>query len=132
MASRSLDDLVPAAREAALRVLECARRGGLDVLVTCTYRSPEEQDALYARGRTVIGAIVTNARGGESAHNRRAAFDVVLLRDGKPVWGTTRTADRALWAAYGACVRAAGLVWLGDSQTFPEFAHAELKHWRTL
>lgn len=39
------------------------------------YRSFEEQDALYAQGRTTPGDIVTNAKGGESAHNYGCATD---------------------------------------------------------
>jgi len=49
----------------------------------CAYsvRSFHEQDDLYAIGRTVPGKIVTNAKGGESAHNFALAVDIVLLKD---------------------------------------------------
>src|SRR3990167_7492221 len=70
---------------------------GITVLITCTYRSNKEQEALYAQGRTKPGRIVTRARGGQSKHNCKGpmgeqaaeAFDVVPLRYGKPIWGTT-------------------------------------------
>jgi len=39
------------------------------------YRSFEEQDKLYAQGRTERGNIVTNAKGGESMHNFGASID---------------------------------------------------------
>lgn len=46
------------------------------------YRSNEEQDALYAQGRTTPGNIVTWARGGESPHNFGFAVDVFRIFGG--------------------------------------------------
>jgi len=48
-----------------------------------TLRTYQEQDALYAIGRTVDPAKpkVTNAKGGQSYHNFGLAFDIVLLKD---------------------------------------------------
>lgn len=46
-----------------------------------TLRTFEEQNALYAQGRTKAGKIVTNAKGGESMHNFGLAIDIVLLVD---------------------------------------------------
>ncbi|MEO7494898.1 MAG: hypothetical protein ABIT83_23880 [Massilia sp.] len=37
---------------------------GLDILITCTYRSGAEEDVLYAQGCTKPGARGTNARAG--------------------------------------------------------------------
>lgn len=45
-------------------------------------RTWAQQDALYAQGRTAPGAIVTNARGGESWHNFGCAVDLTPSRDG--------------------------------------------------
>ena len=41
-------------------------------------RTFEEQNELYAQGRTKPGKIVTNARGGDSYHNYGLAADYVL------------------------------------------------------
>ena len=41
-------------------------------------RTFEDQDELYAQGRTKPGQIVTNARGGDSLHNYGLAVDYVL------------------------------------------------------
>lgn len=57
-----------------------------DFAITCGYRSIEEQNSLYAQGRTTPGDIVTNCKGGESKHNFGGAVDVVLLIDGKENW----------------------------------------------
>jgi len=60
-----------------------------------TYRSVEEQNALYEQGRTSLhdshGAklsIVTNAKGGQSYHNYGLALDIVLVVNGNEVWDT--------------------------------------------
>ncbi len=41
-------------------------------------RTFEDQDELYAQGRTKPGQIVTNARGGDSLHNYGLAADYVI------------------------------------------------------
>jgi peptidoglycan L-alanyl-D-glutamate endopeptidase CwlK len=91
-------------------------------LVTSTYRSTAEQNALYAQGRTKPGKKVTNAKGGQSFHNHRLAYDVVPLRNGKPVWGTTGE-DGKLWQRVGELGEAAGLEWAGRWTKFREFPH---------
>jgi peptidoglycan L-alanyl-D-glutamate endopeptidase CwlK len=49
--------------------------------ITCTFRSGEEQNKLYALGRTEKGKIVTNAKAGQSAHNTYPsnAFDIAFI-----------------------------------------------------
>jgi len=110
--SRRIEDLVPAVQQQAKALVKAAKDAGIDLLITSTYRSNEEQAALYAQGRTKPGAIVTNARPGDSYHNWRCAFDVVPLRNGKPVWGTTGP-DGDLWRKIGEMGEAAGLEWAG-------------------
>lgn len=44
-------------------------------------RTIEEQNAIYAQGRTKPGKIVTKAKGGSSYHNYGLAFDFALLFD---------------------------------------------------
>lgn len=53
---------------------------------THTLRTPAEQDALYAQGRTKPGKIVTNAKGLSSMHNYGLAIDIVLLHDKDNDW----------------------------------------------
>ena len=121
MASRSLDDLLPPVRTRAERFLAACADVGLDILIYCTYRSPEEQNELYAQGRTKPGRIVTNARGGESFHNHRCAFDFVPLVAGKPQWD-----DKTLYAKAGSIAEAVGLEWSGRwSGKLRETAHCQ-------
>lgn len=113
MASRSLDDLEPAVRAAALLFLERCRADGLDVLIYCTLRSMAEQAELYASGRTTRGPVLTAARPGESLHNPDAAgkawaFDAVPLVGGKPAWNDAEAVDQM-----GQCGEAVGLEWAG-------------------
>ena len=86
--SRDIAALHPQVAAKARAFVEACRAQGIDILVTSTYRDHASQDALYALGRSKSGKKVTNAKGGQSFHNFRVAFDIVPLRAGKPVWGT--------------------------------------------
>ena len=121
MASRSLDDLLPVVEvKARLFQQKCAEQG-LDVLIYCTHRSSEEQDELYAQGRTKPGKVVTNARGGESWHNHRCAFDFVPLVAGKPAWSNT-----SLYRKAGVIAESVGLEWAGRwTGSLRETAHCQ-------
>ncbi len=63
----------------------------IEPLIYCGRRTMEEQSALYQKGRTSRGKIVTKARPGESYHNYGLAFDWVPLKR------TAKNAD--LWVA---------------------------------
>lgn len=142
MASRRLEDLHPVLWDRAERfVARCAERQ-VDVLIVCTWRSDEEQEALYAQGRTKPGAKVTNARAGQSAHNAKnadgkpaaRAFDAVPLLHGKPIWEDPRDADSTWrndfgWKVMGEVAAEVGLVWYGaPGARFPEAPHFQLPH----
>ena len=120
--SRSLADLIQPARVRAERFLQAANDNGIDLLVTSTLRDHAAQAELYAQGRTKPGKIVTNAKPGQSWHNWGCALDVVPMRAGKPVWGTTG-ADLELWQRVGELGEAAGLEWAGRWRRFREFPH---------
>lgn len=122
ISSRSLNDLHPAVAVKARAHLKACADEGIDILVTCTYRDIEEQNRLYAQGRTTPGKIVTKARGGQSFHNYRLAYDVVPLQFGKPVWSTTGE-NAKLWERVGQLGEAQGLNWAGRWVKFREFPH---------
>lgn len=137
MASRSLSDLHPTVREKTLKWLDACKAAGVDVLVYCTYRSAAEQDELYKIGRTVkgdgvtarrpMGRRVTDARGGESFHQYRCAWDAVPLVFGKTAWG-----DEPRYAIMGACAKKLGIEWAGSWVQFKETAHFQFTGGRTL
>ena len=135
MSSRKLTDLHPQMQPIMTRFLANARAAGIDLLVTCTYRSNEEQAALYAIGRTKPGRIVTNAKPGRSTHNNTLngkpaalAVDVVPLRDGKPVW----SASDPVWKRVGEIGEKVGLEWAGRWTTFREYPHFQHPQAKTL
>lgn len=78
-----------------------------DFRITSGYRSYEEQNELYAQGRTKPGPKVTGARGGYSNHNFRLAFDITLFVNNQPVW------ESPLYRKAGALGETMGLDWLG-------------------
>ena len=125
--SRSLSELLPQVQVRAEKMIEVCKASGIDLLVTSTYRDNESQDALYAQGRTTPGKIVTKAKGGQSFHNYRCAFDVVPLVNGKPIWD-----DEALWAKIGQIGKQVGLEWAGDWVSFKETAHFQYTGGKTL
>lgn len=109
-----LSDLAPPVRAAAVRFVDLCNAEGVDVLIYCTLRPLAEQAALYASGRTVAGARLTNAKPGESLHNpdgngQAWAFDAVpLLPDGRAGWGAVGLIEKM-----GRCGELAGLEWAG-------------------
>lgn len=116
--SRKLDDLLPAVATKARALISAAKRDGIELLVTSTYRDAECQDALYAQGRTTPGRRVTNAKGGQSWHQYRVAFDVVPLVAGKAIWD-----DRRIWTRIGELGESVGLEWAGRWKSFRESPH---------
>ena len=120
--SRKIEDLHPTVQDKCRAHMAACEEAGITLIVTSTYRSPEEQAVLYAQGRTAPGKIVTKAKPGQSMHNHRLAYDVVPLRNGKPVWGTSGE-DGVLWQKVGDLGVEQGLEWAGSWKTFKEYAH---------
>lgn len=127
MASRSLLDLRPIFRVRVEEWLASCEAVSLDILVYCTLRSEAEQAELYTHGRTAPGAIVTNARPGQSAHNYGLALDFVPLLHGRPQWA----AGNALYDHAIDIAKAHGLESLNQS-AFPEWAHLQMPNWHAL
>lgn len=59
--------------------LELYRQTGYEWLVVQGRRTIAEQDAIYAKGRSSSGKVVTNAPGGSSPHNFGLAVDMVPI-----------------------------------------------------
>ena len=120
--SRSLDELLPPVATAARAALAECEAKGLSVLVTCTYRSGDEQNALFAQGRTKPGQIVTNARAFQSLHQFRVALDIVPLVHGKPEWD----GSNPVWHQIAAIFKAHGFEWGWDWKRFREMPHFQM------
>jgi len=126
---RNILTLLPAAREAARGFMSEAvplmASKGFKVIITGGSRTYAEQDALYAQGRTKPGAIVTNAKAGESWHNFAIAFDVTVFQNGKMVSTASPYHD------LGALAQKHGLEWGGNWKT-PDMPHFQLATGLTL
>jgi len=80
--SNSINSLNPYVAFLARKFLALTHANNLDVHIINAFRSWDEQDRLYAQGRTMPGDIVTNARGGDSYHNWGLAFDASPYENG--------------------------------------------------
>ena len=80
---RGIDKLHPELQVCVNKFLAECKKQGLNVLVTETLRTLEEQEALYAQGRTKPGNIVTNARGYQSPHAWGVSFDFCRNEKGR-------------------------------------------------
>jgi peptidoglycan L-alanyl-D-glutamate endopeptidase CwlK len=86
-----------------------ASQRGLEVKCICGLRTWAEQDALYAKGRTAPGPVVTRARAGHSMHNFSLALDLgVFSRDGKTYHGS-----HGLYRELGPLGESLGFEWGG-------------------
>lgn len=97
---------------------------GHSIIVTCTHRSVEEQQRLYAKGRTTPGKIVTNVDGvkRKSNHNYHPsrAIDFAVVIDGKVTW------DEEEYDKAAPYFKKHGLAWGGDWKSFKDRPHVEL------
>lgn len=119
--SRNLNDLHPRVKTLAETFLKRCYEAGYDILIYSTYRDVEAQNAIYAQGRTTKGAIVTNAKGGQSFHNYRCAFDWVPIQGGKARWN-----DSLAYSKCGKIAEEVGLEWAGRwTGKLKETAHCQ-------
>lgn len=144
MASRSLNDCDQRLRRAWEAVIDEYVRTFPDhtLIVTCTYRSPEEQFRLYQQGRRLVNgqwmidadpktSIVTQVDGQSrlSQHNYHPsrALDFAVLVGNKITWNERE------YIAVGKIALSHGLRWGGDwdgnpvtKHTFYDYPHVEL------
>lgn len=65
---------------------ECENTFNIVLRIVQGLRTIEEQNELYAQGRTKPGKIVTNAKGDSSWHNFGMAIDITEIVGGKANW----------------------------------------------
>ena len=92
---------------------------GHPVRIVEGYRSFKRQNELYAKGRTLPGVVVTNAKAGESFHNYGCAVDFVFVKEGY-------NASDVMWETLGQVGKTHGFEWGGDWKKFPDRPHFEL------
>lgn len=128
-----------------------ALRGRAFCRFSYTLRTFEEQNGLYAQGRTRLYdsqgrrlGIVTNAKGGQSYHNYGLALDIVLVKDSdgngtydKATWEDNVDFDKdgkADWMEVVEIFKRAGWEWGGDwkFKDKPHFQKIFGYNWREL
>ena len=118
---RVIATLLPHVRPYARALYFKARDNGIAINIISGTRTFDEQNALYAQGRTTAGSIVTNARGGYSNHNFGIAFDIGVFS------GNRYLPESPLYKAVGALGMELGLEWGGNWKTIVDQPHFQLR-----
>ncbi|WP_299431569.1 M15 family metallopeptidase [uncultured Aquimarina sp.] len=115
ISQQRINTLHPDIRERAKAFINKAEREGIKLRVTDATRTFDEQDALYAQGRTTPGDIVTDARAGFSYHNYGLAIDVVEMVNGQPIYNNPN------WQRIGEIGESFGFSWGASFNDKPHF-----------
>jgi peptidoglycan L-alanyl-D-glutamate endopeptidase CwlK len=113
--------LLPQVLSYARALVKKAAQHGITIKLIGGLRTYEEQNELFAQGRTKPGRIVTNARGGFSNHNFGIAFDVGVFE------GASYLGESPQYKAVGALGMDLGLEWGGNWKTFLDEPHFQLR-----
>lgn len=113
--------LLPEVRPMARALVHKAAAAGISIKLISGLRSYAEQDALYAKGRTAPGPVVTNARAGYSNHNFGIAFDIGVFEAGRYL------PESPKYKAVGALGMDLGLEWGGNWKTIVDQPHYQLR-----
>ena len=113
--------LLPEVQPYARALVTKASADGITIKVISGLRTYDEQNELYAQGRTKPGKIVTNARGGYSNHNFGIAFDVGVFE------GSQYLDESPKYKAVGVLGMDLGLEWGGNWKTIQDEPHFQLR-----
>jgi peptidoglycan LD-endopeptidase CwlK len=151
LASRDLNLLHPALREKCTAFMTACLLAGLHPLITCTGRTKQEQEALYAQGRHPLPFVNTLRQAAglylleAEAENRKVtwtkntkhliladgfcrAFDFCLVKDKRAYWDIKVSVNNNRVPDYeeaGLIALEVGLEWGGRWKT-PDYPHCQL------
>lgn len=115
-------------RSFVLRAKEIAGDYGVQFIVIGGTRGCAEQDALYAQGRSKPGAVVTNAKCGQSDHNYGIAIDGGIFdQEGRYLDSADAGLAARVYRAIGLVAPEYGVEWGGDWTSFKDYPHFALK-----
>lgn len=131
---RDIKQLHPELQKKIAQLQDLCKAQGITIGISECLRTKAEQDALYAKGRTTGGSIVTNCKGStySSMHQWGVAFDFYLKVD---VDGDGKTSDDAfndatgLFEKVGRIGQSIGLEWGGSWRSFKDKPHFQLPDW---
>lgn len=109
----------PVMQQRVTAFFDALEKKGLTPRIVQGLRTIEEQNTLYAQGRTKPGNIVTNAKGGQSWHNRGVAVDIAFINPDGSV-------DFNVSEALAKLGEEAGLEWGGRWTSFQDKPHFQL------
>lgn len=118
---KNIATLLPEVQPIARALVQKAASNGIQIKIISGLRTYEEQDALYAKGRTAPGPKVTNARGGYSNHNFGIAFDVGVFS------GSSYIPESPKYKAVGMLAMDMGLEWGGNWTSMVDQPHFQLR-----
>lgn len=118
---KTIATLLPEVQPFARALVHKAGANGMTIKILSGLRTYEEQDALYAQGRTAPGNKVTNAKGGFSNHNFGIAFDIGIFE------GAKYLGDSPKYKAVGVLGMELGLEWGGNWKTIVDQPHYQLR-----
>lgn len=112
---------------------------GHSPMICQLHRTPEQQAALYAQGRTTPGRIVTDAQPWQSAHcvtingePAAMAFDICMLVGNKASWEMS-AATAQFWSDARDTGNMLGLVWGATFNKPPrDFGHFQLSTFKAI
>ena len=127
-----IDKLHPKIREEVRLIVNEANLllgNNVQIRIVQGLRTFEEQDALYAQGRTKPGKKVTNARKGQSYHNYGLAVDFCLLINNNEIsWDINKDFDNDNipdWLEVRDVFKKYGYTWGGNFKTLKDYPHFE-------
>jgi peptidoglycan L-alanyl-D-glutamate endopeptidase CwlK len=123
MASRKVEDLCPEMQSICREWMRQMDETGIDYIITCTRRTPADQETLYAQGRTTPGHIVTWTL--NSRHIPGEALDFCILVNGKIDWSMVH---KDLWDHAVEIGKSLGLEQVVNKQgKVLEYAHLQMR-----
>ena len=125
--SDKLAGVHPSLISAYTKIFDAMASLGFDLRVTDGLRTVAQQQALYAKGRTAPGNLVTNADGVIKRSNHQAhedgfghALDCTFFVNGVPSWD-----EKLPWKLYGEMAKSLGCKWGGDWVGLVDKPHIE-------
>ncbi|WP_420489290.1 M15 family metallopeptidase [Neobacillus niacini] len=129
-------ELHPIVKDRSTQLIQQSAAKGIVIVITDDFRSVEDQDRLFEKGRTVAGNIVTNAKGGESYHNFGLAIDFAIKTPSENViWDMQYDGNqngKADWNEVVELAKALGFEWGGDWTQFKDYPHLQMNFGLTL
>jgi len=123
-------------KERSNQLIQQAADKGIVIVITDDFRSAEDQDLLYEKGRSTEGNIVTYAKGGESYHNFGLAIDFALKTpSGNVIWDMQYDGNnngKADWTEVVKMAKALGFEWGGDWAKFKDYPHLQMNFGLTI